>query len=367
MKISREIQIGALTIIVILGMIWGYKFVIGQNLLKPSRIFYVNYEDVTELAVSAPVKVNGYSIGSVTGIKLNKEDTKLMVVTLQVEDTEIKFPSDTKALLASEGLVGGKYIALKFDENCDGSNCAKDGDFLVAGTLGLLGSMVNGEELESTVGTLTNGISNVLDSIGADSKEGSIHESIRNLQIMTANLANLTNTMDQFMRNSQRNFETTLANVNKITGVIADDRNKISGLLNNLDSITGSLARADLGKTIENSNNAITASTGAINEFKSTLEVTSETMNQLSSVLTEIESGNGSLSKLLNDKQLYTNLEFTSQNLALLLQDIRLNPKRYISVSVFGKGQKEYIPAGEDPAFEGEWEIRKVDNKNNKK
>jgi phospholipid/cholesterol/gamma-HCH transport system substrate-binding protein len=77
-------------------------------------------------------------------------------------------------------------------------------------------------------------------------------------------------------------------------------------------------------------------------------------------VLTEIESGDGSLSRLLNDKQLYTNLEFTSKNLALLLQDIRLNPKRYINVSVFGKGQKEYVPANEDPAFKGEWEIKKV-------
>lgn len=363
MKISREIQIGALTIIVIAGMIWGYKFVIGQNLLKPSRIFYVNYEDVTELAVSAPVKVNGFTIGSVTDIKLNKEDTKLMMVKMQIEDTEIKFPTDTRALLANEGLVGGKYISLQFDKNCDGTNCAEDGDYLIPGNLGFIGSLVGEGELKNTVNTISDGISNVIDSIGADSKEGSIHESIRNMQAMTYNLANLTATMDAFMRNSQRNFEATMTNINQITGVIADDREKISGLLSNLDSITGSLAKADLGKTIENSNNAITESTGAIKEFKNTLEVTTETMNQLSSVLSEIQTGDGSLSKLLNDKQLYTNLEFTSKNLALLLQDIRLNPRRYISVSVFGKGQKEYVPANEDPAFEGEWQIIKKEKK----
>jgi phospholipid/cholesterol/gamma-HCH transport system substrate-binding protein len=363
MKISREIQIGALTIIVIVGMIWGYKFVIGQNLLKPSRIFYVNYEDVTELAVSSPVKINGYSIGSVTDIKLNTENTRLMVVKMQVEDTEILFPKDTRALLASEGLVGGKYIALEFNGNCNGSNCAESGDYFVPGKLSLLSTMVDGEELNRTVGTITDGISNVLDSVGADTKEGSIHQSVRNMEAMTTNLASLAKTLDAFMRNSQRNFEATMQNVNQITGAVAKDRESLTGLINNLDSITGSLAKADLGKTVDISNKAINASSKAIEEFEKTLEVTTTTMNQLSEVLTKVESGDGSFSRLLNDKQLYTNLEFTSKNLALLLQDIRLNPKRYINVSVFGKGQKEYIPPNEDPAFIGEWEIKKVKEK----
>ena len=74
MNFGRELKIGLLAIIVIFGMIWGYKFIIGQNLLKDSRTFYTNYGNVTGLSVSSPVVVNGFQVGSVTAIKLNKEE-----------------------------------------------------------------------------------------------------------------------------------------------------------------------------------------------------------------------------------------------------------------------------------------------------
>ncbi len=363
MTFSRELKLGILAIIVIASMIWGYKFVIGQNLLKPSRTFYVDYPDVTGLAVSAPIKLNGFPIGVVTGIKLNRQDVSTMRVTLKVEDDEIKFPSDTRALLASEGIVGGKYVMLDFDQLCDdGIPCLEDGGVLIAGSQSLISSMVGDDEIANTVAQVSDGLKEVISSIGTEESKGAVNESFKNLEMITANLAELTNTTSNLLKRSQYSMESTLKNISEITGVLAEDRDKISGLLANMDSITASLAKADLGTTVTNSNQAIVETTDAIKEFKGTLKVTEETMTKLSNILTKVEKGEGSLAQLLTDEQLYTNLEFTSKNLALLLQDLRLNPRRYISVSVFGKDSEEYTKPEEDPAMEGEFEIRKIKN-----
>jgi phospholipid/cholesterol/gamma-HCH transport system substrate-binding protein len=49
------------------------------------------------------------------------------------------------------------------------------------------------------------------------------------------------------------------------------------------------------------------------------------------------------MGKLLTDEELYKNLKKTSKELEMLLEDVRLNPTRYINVSVFGKKNKPYI------------------------
>jgi phospholipid/cholesterol/gamma-HCH transport system substrate-binding protein len=365
MNFGRELKIGLLAIIVIFGMVWGYKFIIGQNLLKSSRTFYVDYTDVTALNVSSPVLVNGYQVGAVTSIKLNKNDVNKMRVAFQIENDEIQFGKDSRAILANEGLVGGKYILLDFKDFCT-QNCAQSGDVLEGKTMGLLGSLMGEGELDATMSNMTKNLKEVISEIGTEGSTGAMNETFRNLQTITANLASLTASTDQLMKRSQSNLQVTLKNVADITDAISKDRERISGLLTNLDSITADIASARLSETIKNSNTAIVETTDAIKEFKNTLDVTEETMTKLGDILTKVESGEGTLAQLLTDEQLYTNLEFTSKNLALLLQDFRLNPKRYVSVSVFGKGGKEYVRPEDDPAMEGEFEIKKIKKKEDK-
>ena len=364
MNIGRELKIGVLAIVVIFGMIWGYNFIIGQNLLKASRTFYVNLSDVTALNVSSPVLINCYQIGSVIDIRLNKQDVDNMLVTFQIEDEEILLPKDAKVLVANDGLVGGKYLRIQFDKLCDGNNCAQDGDTFEGQQLGMIASMMGEGELDDAVGTVSKGLKNVISDLGSEEGKGTVNETLRNIKSLTSNLVSFTSTSNSLMKRSQQDLEATLKNLSLITGVIADDRERISGLLSNLDSITSDLASANLGETINNSNTAIVETTTAIKDFQHVLETTEKTMTQLSDVMTKIDSGEGTLAKLLSDDQLYTNLEFTSRNLALLLQDMRLNPKRYVSVSVFGKDQKEYVNPDEDPALKDEFIIKKIKNEN---
>ena len=88
-------------------------------------------------------------------------------------------------------------------------------------------------------------------------------------------------------------------------------------------------------------------------QLQSTLSKADEAMVSLNDIMAKAGSGEGTLAQLLNDKKLYNNLEMTSKNLSLLLQDLRLNPGRYVKVSVFGgKNKDPYVKPENDPAFE---------------
>jgi phospholipid/cholesterol/gamma-HCH transport system substrate-binding protein len=132
-----------------------------------------------------------------------------------------------------------------------------------------------------------------------------------------------------------------------LTGALADNTDRITATLSNLEAVTGDLKEANFAdrtvQTMESANAALTSMEG-------TLVETRDAVNSLKSILSGIEDGEGTLGKLANDPELYTNLNSMSRNLDLLLQDFRLNPKRYINVSVFGKKQKEYQLPEDDPA-----------------
>ena len=138
---SREIKIGILTFIVLVTMIWGYTFLKGRNLLTASNELFSTYDDVTDLNVSSPVLVNGFKIGTVTKIKINKTDVKKMDVFYLI-DSEYKIPKNAIANLKSLGFVSGRGIFLDFDKECSGADCALNGDELKGGSIGLLGSML---------------------------------------------------------------------------------------------------------------------------------------------------------------------------------------------------------------------------------
>ena len=88
---------------------------------------------------------------------------------------------------------------------------------------------------------------------------------------------------------------------------------------------------------------------GETRQIKGTVDNLKETVERINSIVDNVEEGNGSLGKLVNNEELYDNLNATSANLDRLLQDIRLNPKRYVHISVFGKKQKDFTLAEEDP------------------
>ncbi|MDX1685327.1 MAG: MlaD family protein [Saprospiraceae bacterium] len=337
---KKEIKIGLLGIAALLILIFGYKYLKGQNLFNQSKTYYVKYMDVNMLDVSNPVLVNGFQVGSVINVQIDEEDANLIKVTIDVR-SEIKLPEETVAVLISTGVLGDKAIDLEFDRLCT-DDCLEDGSTLEGRTKGFLGSMMGTpEDMDAYISKVKEGVTG----------DSSVNKSLTELQLTIRNLNNITSHLDDILENSSNAISQSLNNVNDLTTELNNNRNTITASLDNLEAFTQQLKNSEVDQLIESSNKTINSADEVFTSMKTTLEETNESVKSLKSILVSIEDGQGTLGKMVKDETLYNRLDRVSQNLDYLIQDIRLNPKRYINVSVFGKKQKEYEVPENDPAF----------------
>jgi phospholipid/cholesterol/gamma-HCH transport system substrate-binding protein len=111
----------------------------------------------------------------------------------------------------------------------------------------------------------------------------------------------------------------SMDNVSSFTNNLAKQNEKISATLDNVKNTTENLSEADFKGTVNNLKAAI---------------------DNLNGVVAKLNSTNGSLGLLMNDKSLYHNLTNTVRSANILMDDLRTHPKRYVSLSVFGKKDK---------------------------
>ncbi|KIO52096.1 MlaD family protein [Flavobacterium hibernum] len=314
MKLTREIKTAILVIASILLFIWGYSFLKGKDLFTNYKTLYVEYDNVEDLSASAPVTLNGLTIGKVSKITINETTGKLLV-ELQLK-TDFPISKTSKASLYSPSLIGGKQI--KILPNFADKDLAVDGQTLASSVeLGLtdsLGGKIEPiqqklEKMLVNIDNLVSGLNNVLDKKGQEDIKKS--------------LAELSQTMEQFHKASGSINSILDTNKGQINGVVTNF-NKMSS---NFNKISDSLSKADLGKTVRNLN---------------------QTLAKVDVLMSNLNSGKGTAGKLLSDDALYNNLAKTSKELELLLQDVRLYPTRYVNVSLFGKKNKPYVAPTED-------------------
>ena len=192
------------------------------------------------------------------------------------------------------------------------------------------------------------------DSLTSPNSSNEIAKTYTNLSNLIDNLSSITNTLDNSMGKYDRHIGASLANVEAITGAFARNQDKIAMSIQNLESLTRQLEQAQLGQTTKNINDLVVDAQVTVNELNQAVGEAQTSFTKLSAIMTDMQNGKGSLGKLLKDEKLYNHALATTRNLELLLQDFRLNPKRYVSVSVFGKKQKEYAVPSDDPAFEAD-------------
>jgi phospholipid/cholesterol/gamma-HCH transport system substrate-binding protein len=308
LKITREIKTAILVLTSILLFIWGYSFLKGKDLFNNYKTFFVEYSNVEGLAPSAPVTINGLVVGKVKTITIGDKGT--LLVELQLS-TDFPISKTSTATLYDGSLIGGKQVAIH--PNFKDNTIAENGDYLVgnsqASLMDSLGDKLSPvaakvEKVLTSADQLIAGLNSVLDTKGQEN--------------LKKTLAELSETMAQFYKVSL-NANTILdENKGQLKGVVSNF-NKVS---NDFSKISDSLNKADLGKTVRNLNAAL---------------------GKVDGLMRDLDSGKGTMGKLLKDEALYKNLEKTSKELELLLQDVRLNPTRYVNVSVFGKKNKPYV------------------------
>lgn len=333
----NELKIGILGIVTLALLIFGYKYLKGSNLLDRSRTYYIKYYDVGQMDPSSPVLTRGLKVGTVTKVELDPNDPDMVLVTIDVKH-EIKLPPDTKALLVQQGLMGGKAIILQYSKYCE-KDCLPNKSYLQGEIAGMLSSMVSKEEVREYTAVVGEQLNNILDT-STTNKNVQVAATVKNLHTILDNLAKSTVQLNKLLTTSNQSINNSLANLEKLTSGLAANTNAISKSLQNMESITTSIKQSEPGKLVNTAEQTFT-------EGKKTLQELNQSVQKLNNILTNINSSKGSLGQLINDPTLYQNLSRSSKDLDLLLQDLRLNPKRYLNISVFGKGGKYIPPEGE--------------------
>jgi phospholipid/cholesterol/gamma-HCH transport system substrate-binding protein len=137
-----------------------------------------------------------------------------------------------------------------------------------------------------------------------------------NIKGIVENLNNSTASLQKLLNTENGALAKTLDNANSFTGNLKNNNDKINHVMANLETTTTNLSKLDLQKTLNN------------------LDVT---VNDLKSVIGKVNSDTGTLGKLINNDHLYNNLTSTSNKINLLLDDVRVHPKRYINISLIGR------------------------------
>lgn len=308
MKLSREVKTAILVISGIGLFIFGYSFLKNSNLFDTNRIFYVKYENVAGLEISAPVTINGLIVGKV--IKIDFADKSGGLIVKFSVEKDFEFSKNSLVQIYSSGLISGNNLGI-VPEN-DNAKKAVSGDTLrgeiqrgmIDGLMDKFGPLETSlKQTLARLDTVLGGISEVMDE-----------ETKNNLR---SGIANLNQTMASFKGVSQ--------NMNSL---LSSNKDKLDNTFTNLDitaanfaKLSDSLAQIETGELVKN------------------MEAT---LGKLKSIADGIDRGEGSLGKLLKDDELYDNLTGASKQLEELLEDMKLNPKRYVHFSLFGKKPKQY-------------------------
>ncbi|MFD1162363.1 MlaD family protein [Hwangdonia seohaensis] len=315
MNISKEVKAAILVISGIILFIFGFNYLKGQNLLDSSRTFYAVYDNVEGLTASTPVTINGLIVGKVISIGFKGDGSGKLLVKLLV-DNDFQFSKNSKAELYETGLIGGKAIAIvpAFD---NAGNAEKE-SYLQGSVKAGLSELVN-QKLTPLQGKIENMM------VSADSLLNNLNQ-VFDAQTKTnlkKSIASLSSTIDSFK-------STSLA----LNQVIKGNQVKIDSVLTNAEKLTGDLAK--ITHTISES------------DLKKTIKNLESTLQNFDKIIANLENGEGSMGKLLKDEGLYENLEGATLQLEQLLEDMKLNPKRYVHFSLFGKKPKQYDAEGNE-------------------
>lgn len=321
MKLSREVKTAIIVLGGILLTILGFGYLKSQPIFDDNMQLYAVYDHIGGLQTGTQVTINGLNVGTVNNIKFKDKSGKLLV-TFSV-DKDFRFSKNSRAELYDTGIIGGKGIQIKpvFDD----APMAIAGDTLQTDTRPGLTELVQTrltplqQKVEGAVSNADSLLMNFNEVLDGKTKRN-LREAINNLNIVVSSFQKSANSLNQILDSNKGPLEKSLSNLTTIT----DNFSKFSDSLSNMG-------------------------------LSSSLRKLESTMDNLNALVGRIEGGEGSLGKLMKNEELYNNLNNASRELDLLLQDFRLNPKRYVNVSVFGKKQTDYAVPEEDPA-------QKIDN-----
>lgn len=300
MKFSKEFQIGALVVATVAILFFGVNYLKGVNVFNPSNYYYAKFDRVNGLLESSSVTVQGVKLGVVKSINYNFDSVNDGVVVEMMVDDELKVPVGSMAVLTA-GLLGGADVSLTMRQSVPGQYY-KPGDTIPA-ILDEGPMTAVTQEVMPRIQAIIPQLDSLIYSLRMITEDNSIQKTLGNLNRMTANLEQTSVSLNNMM---SKDVPLILGNVSTIT----TDFSKVSTNLSHVD-------------------------------FAATMTKVDATLANLKLITDKVNSGDGTVGLLLNDRTLYDNLSNTAGSANNLLIDLKANPKRYVHFSMFGKSDKK--------------------------
>ena len=297
MKSKKLVYIGISAVVVLLVLFFGINYLKGINMFHASNYYFVSYESVTGLNISAPVTANGFKVGQVREMNYEYDNPGHVRVELAL-DRALKIPEGTVAVLGSD-LLGTATISLEMPKS---TNYSPVGSTLEGRLAGGLMDNVQSELMPSVVAVMPK-IDSLLQSLTAVVTNPSLKAALDRLDKISGELDALAGNLSAASR--------------PLPGVVNKASETVTNLADmsvKLDSLTVTLNQLPIEQTMAN------------------VEVISANLKQLTA---QLQSEDSSLGMLVNDPGLYNNLNATVASLDSLIVDVKRQPKRYLKFSVF--------------------------------
>ncbi len=314
MKISNETKVGVLAAFAITLLIIGFNFLKGNSVFSRETVLYARYKQVDGLAASKPVLINGYQIGRVASLELQPDAS--IIASLKI-DSKYEIPKNSIARLESTDLLGSKAIVITLGSE---KEYVADGDFLQTNVeKGLKESI---EPVQKKVEVIVAKLDSILGSVNGilnAKTQKDIGNSFSSIAATLSTLESTSKKVDALVGSESIKLANILSNVEAITTNFKNNGQKIDAVMQNLNQVSDRVAALKFEETVNNAN---------------------KVMADLQLIMADIKNGKGTIGALLNDKQMYDNLNNASKNLDALMIDLKANPKRYVHFSLFG-GKKD--------------------------
>lgn len=323
MKVSKYTKLGILMVVSITILIWGLSYLKGNDVFEKSDDYHVIYNRIDGLSESNEVLLSGYKIGQVKNIQFLPDHSGKLLVTFSI-DSSIKLPVNTVAQIVSSDLMGTRVIKInlgngqEFYANNDTIPGDVESDLKEQVSMQVLPIKNKAEEL---LGTLDSAIT-VLTVIFNEDARKNLSESFENINQTIYNIEKTTADLQEIVSAEKENVGKIIANLDTISTVLNNSTQNFENTLSNLSTLSDTLARLPLSPLVKN----ILHTTEQINE-----------------ILAQLEGTDNTAGLLLNDDKLYESMNLLSENINLLMTDIRVNPERYLNFSALDLGRKVYV------------------------
>ena len=307
---KREVKIGVFAVVMILAAWAGIRFLKGFDIFSRNNEYYAAYDQINGVQNASPIMMKGVKIGSVTGISFDPSESENVILHFTI-NRKYNIPIDSEAKIFSNGLMGAKAIEIIYGQS---ERYLAAGDTLRSGRDRDLMDMA-GSELDyfkQLASQITSDLSRTMNNLN-----GLMEANAQNINGTMANVNAITRKVDDMLATEKERLQQAIEGFSQFATMMGEKSETVDSILTNLNQVTTQLSQQDVAQK------AATA------------------IDNLNQVLAAIEDGRGTAGKLLYDPTLYHNLSTATQQVALLMEDLRKYPARYVHLSVFGRNPEK--------------------------